>query len=85
MRVSVFSARYSSVCNVSRLWNISLIPTYRVYRLYDIYIFEIHTEELDAVRDQLVLHAGHSPYPAPLTTVAREGNKAPSGLNHLSR
>ena len=29
------SARYSSVCNVLRLWNISLIPTYRVYRLYD--------------------------------------------------
>ena len=32
---SVPSARYSSVCNVLRLWNISLIPTYRVYRLYD--------------------------------------------------
>ena len=34
---SVPSARYSSVCNVLRLWRISLIPTYRVYRLYDIY------------------------------------------------
>ena len=32
---SVLIARYSSVCNVLRLWNISLIPTYRVYRLYD--------------------------------------------------
>ena len=32
---SVPSARYSSVCNVLRLWRISLIPTYRVYRLYD--------------------------------------------------
>ena len=28
MRDSVPSARYSSVCNVLRLWRISLIPTY---------------------------------------------------------
>ena len=35
---SVPSARYSSVCNVLRLCRISLIPTYRVYRLYD-YIY----------------------------------------------
>ena len=28
---SVPSARYSSVCNVLRLWRISLIPTYKVY------------------------------------------------------
>ena len=35
MRDSVSSARYSSVCNVLRLWNILLIPTYRVYLLYD--------------------------------------------------
>ena len=35
MRDSVPSARYSSVCNVLRQWRISLIPTYRVYRLYD--------------------------------------------------
>ena len=34
MRDSVPSASYSSVCNVLRQWNISLIPTYRVYRLY---------------------------------------------------
>ena len=39
MRDSVPSARYSSICNVLRLWKISLIPTYRVYQLYDIYIF----------------------------------------------
>ena len=38
MRDSVPSASYSSVCNVLRQWNILLIPTYRVYRLYDIYI-----------------------------------------------
>ena len=38
MRDSVPSARYSPVCNVLRLWRISLIPTYRVYRLYDIFI-----------------------------------------------
>ena len=36
MRDSVSSARYFSVCNVLRLWSISLIPTYRVGRLYDI-------------------------------------------------
>ena len=39
MRDSVPSARYSSVYNVLCLWRISLIPTYRVYRLYDIYIY----------------------------------------------
>ena len=32
---SVPSAGYSSVCNVLRLWRISLIPTYRAYQLYD--------------------------------------------------
>ena len=32
---SVPSTRYSSVCNVLRQRNIPLIPTYRVYRLYD--------------------------------------------------
>ena len=36
MRDSVPNARYSSVCNVLHQWSISLIPTYRVYRLYDI-------------------------------------------------
>ena len=35
MRDSVPSARYSRVCNVLRLRKIWLIPTYRVYRLYD--------------------------------------------------
>ena len=39
MRDSVPSASYSSVCNVLRQWNISLIPTYRVYRLYDTSLF----------------------------------------------
>ena len=38
MRDSVPSASYSSVCNVLRQWNIPLIPTYRVYRLYDILV-----------------------------------------------
>ena len=36
MRDSVPSARYSSVCNVLRQLRIWLIPTYRVYRLYNI-------------------------------------------------
>ena len=35
MRDSVPSARYLSVCNVLCQWRIWLIPTYRVYRLYD--------------------------------------------------
>ena len=35
MRDSVPSARYSPVCNVLHQWKTSLIPTYRVYRLYD--------------------------------------------------
>ena len=34
---SLPSPRYSPVCNVLRQWKTSLIPTYRVYRLYDIY------------------------------------------------
>ena len=42
MRDSVPSARYSPVCNVLRLWRISLIPTYRVYRLYDKYVLLSH-------------------------------------------
>ena len=37
MRESVPIARYSPVCNVLRQWKTSLILTYRVYRLYDIY------------------------------------------------
>ena len=35
MRNSVHIVRYGSVCNVLCLWRIWLIPTYRVYRLYD--------------------------------------------------
>ena len=45
---SVPSASYSGVCNVLRQWNISLIPTYRVYRLYDIHDCNMH-----AVREAL--------------------------------
>ena len=35
MRDSLPSTRYSHVCNVLCLWRFWLIPTYRVYRLYD--------------------------------------------------
>ena len=35
LRDSVPSPRYSPVCNVLRQWKTSLIPTYRVYRLYE--------------------------------------------------
>ena len=37
MRDSVPIPRYSPVCNVLRQWKTSLIPTYRIYRLYDSY------------------------------------------------
>ena len=37
MRDSVPSARYPPICNVLRQWKTSLIPIYRVYRLYDNY------------------------------------------------
>ena len=37
IRDSAPRARYSSVCNLLRLWRISLTPTYRVYRFYYIY------------------------------------------------
>ena len=46
MRDSVLSMRYSSVCNVLCLWSISLIPTYRVYRLYDIRLHQIQFLEM---------------------------------------
>ena len=36
MRDSLPSARYSPICNVLHQWKTSLIPIYRVYRLYDI-------------------------------------------------
>ena len=31
--------RYLGICNVLYMWHIRAIPTYRVYRLYDIYIY----------------------------------------------
>ena len=40
-RDSVPSARYSSVCNVLRQWRIWLIPTYRVYQLYDMVMMSL--------------------------------------------
>ena len=50
MRDSVPSASYSSVCNVLRQWNISLIPTYRVYRLYDTYNITCNLHDLDVLK-----------------------------------
>ena len=44
MRDGVPSASYSSVCNVLRQWSISLIPTYRIYRLYDRVLFELSND-----------------------------------------
>ena len=42
MRDSVPSPRYSPVCNVLRQWKTPLIPTYRVYRLYEVLILYAH-------------------------------------------
>ena len=42
MRESVPTARYSPICNVLRQWKTSLILTYRVYRLYDIFILLVY-------------------------------------------
>ena len=50
MRESVPTARYSPVCNVLRQWKTSLILTYRVYRLYDIYVcMDIESETYNTV------------------------------------
>ena len=35
LRDCVPSVKYSRICNVLRLWRISLILTYRIYRPYD--------------------------------------------------
>ena len=43
---SVPSPRYSPVCNVLRRWKTLFIPTYRVYRLYDVYLTVSITHEL---------------------------------------
>ena len=37
MRDSVPIPRYSPICNVLHQWKTLLIPTYRVYRLYDMH------------------------------------------------
>ena len=51
MRDSVPSARYSSICNVLRQWrSISLIPTYRIYRLYDI-VYSLPSDDACLVRE----------------------------------
>ena len=56
MRDSVPSARYSSVCNVLRQWNIPLIPTYRVYRLYDIIIYTVQKVSWNIAKSRRRLH-----------------------------
>ena len=54
MRDSVPSEGYSPVCNVLRQWKTSLIPTYRVYRLYDmgkaLDIAQVHTVQQQMYR-----------------------------------
>ena len=34
--------RYLGICNVLYIWHIQAIPTYRVYRLYDIWLACMH-------------------------------------------
>ena len=48
MRDSLPSARYSPICNVLRQWKTSLIPIYRVYRLYDTYII-VHKDSCNFI------------------------------------
>ena len=54
---SVPSARYSPVSNVLRLWRISLNRTYRVYRLYDIFIGLSATHRSQSTESSLSLLA----------------------------
>ena len=61
MRDSVPSVRYSSICNVLHLWRISLIPTYRVYQLYDSESVPLNTPE-SSLRWQLILGCGINLY-----------------------
>ena len=51
MRESVPTAGYSPVCNVLRQWKTSLILTYRVYRLYDILLYNCMACELSKMRE----------------------------------
>ena len=62
MRDSVPSMSYSSVCNVLSQWSISLIPTYRVYRLYDTYHSTIINNIIHIIVPYLIIiyHTYHS-------------------------
>ena len=53
MHDSVSSARYSTVCNVLRLWSISLIPTYRVGTDSMIYRGDIYIPKFNVFRYNL--------------------------------
>ena len=71
MHDSVPNARYFCICtcNVLHLWRIWLIPTYRVYQLYDIYFpvqflnicnlkFVLHNYEITKILSNLeITHA----------------------------
>ena len=52
MRDSIHSPRYSPVCNVLRQWKTSLIPTYRVYRLYDSYSYSYFPVDYMILKDR---------------------------------
>ena len=55
MRDSLPSPRYSPVCNVLRQWKTSLIPTYRVYRLYDYSDSHTHTHKVALFCDIIII------------------------------
>ena len=60
MRDSVPSARYSPICNVLRQWKTSVIPIYRVYRLYDkrkkqVLKSKVHLDYFNKLHDNFVL------------------------------
>ena len=69
-RDSVPSARYSSVCNVLRQWRIWFIPTYRVYRLYDISLTVVSLFCITHSRQYVLYHSLSSVCSVSLTVVS---------------
>ena len=58
MRACIPNPRYSPVCNVLRQWKTSLIPTYRVYQLYDIELTFILTNLINYFFNIYLIHLG---------------------------
>ena len=63
MSDSVPSARYSSVCNVSRLWSISLIPTYRISAIDNLFRLGVQNVSLSLTLGAHMCSEGYGSYP----------------------